>query len=127
MSIDFGKMLGSVNPITQTQKVLRAHIQQSRLADKPTVVSFFRNGNKLAPQSVRLEFDDTHPSSSFSDTGLGFTSRGVLFGFKDHDTEPDLDVDVWDTFVLNEQEYTITRVNKSLIGQIQCSFEAVGS
>ena len=127
MSIDFGALLAGASSIVQAQKALRASVELARLADKPVSVAFLRNGVRLAAQTVRIEFNDTNPSEVDSDSGVGFSVMGYLFGVKDHSTLPDLDVDTWDTFVLNDREFTITSVNHTLIGQIQCMFEAVGS
>lgn len=127
MSLDFGKLLQDTASLVQAQRETRARIQLARLGDKWETITFNRDGAWLAPQTVRIEFNDSFVMGASSAAGVGFASRGVLFGLKDHPTLPDLDVDEWDTFVLGEKEYTIVLVNRTLLGQMQCQFEAVGS
>lgn len=121
MSLDLGLMLSGATSIVQAQAAFRASVELARIADKPTSVVLRRNQVNLAAQTVRVEYDDTMPSEASSDSGTGYSKRGVLFGAST------LDVDTWDTFVLDEQEFTIMHVNRSPIGHIQCDFEAVGS
>jgi hypothetical protein len=127
MSLDLGQMIAGATSIVQAQRNMRAWVQLSRLGDKWETVEFKRDGAHLASQTVRIEFDNTFPTEADSDSGVGFSHRGILFGIKDHPTLADLDVDVWDTFVLYDQEFTIMSVNKTLFGQIQCWFESMGS
>lgn len=125
MSIDLGELLSVQSSVVQAQKALRSWVQIARLNDKPMNIAFYRDGVYLTVQAVRIEFEDLHSTEAASDSGSGFARRGVLFGVKDNPTESDLDVKEWDTFVLDTEEYTIVQVNRTLIGQIQCQFEAV--
>lgn len=121
MSLDLGLMMSGATSVVQAQAAFRASVQLARIADKPTSVVFRRNQVDQAAQTVRVEYDDTMPSEASSDSGLGYSKRGILFG------SSTLNVDTWDTFILNDQEFTIMHVNRSPIGHIQCDFEAVGS
>ena len=125
--LDISEMIDSLSSLVQPQIPLRAAVQAARIADKPTSIILFRNGSSLDAQVVRIEFDDTYPSENDSASGVGFGRRGVIFGYQGYPSLADLDVKLWDTFVLGNEEFTITSVNKNLTGQIQCRFEAVGS
>lgn len=119
-------MFGASNSLVQSQWGIRAQIQWSRILDKPTDVSLRRGTTTLDPQTVRLEPDDTFPIDSNDSSGVSAVRRFIMFGVRGHPTIDDLDVDAWDTFVMEEQEYTVIAVNRSLIGQIQARVEAVG-
>lgn len=125
MSIDLGKMMSEQTSLVQAQKATRAWVQLSRLGDKWETVELQRGSTYLDPQDVRIEFGTTMSIGVSSSAGSGFAQKGILFGLKDHPTLPDLDAREWDTFVLHDEEYTITHVNRTLIGQIQCHFEVV--
>jgi hypothetical protein len=99
-------------------------LTRHRILDKPVSLEFLRNGTYLAPQQVRLEWDNTALNAD-SDLGSATMRRGYLFGVKDHPTLPDLDIAEWDTFVIEADEYTVVSINHHLIGQVQALFEAV--
>jgi hypothetical protein len=124
MPIDFGAYLtNGLRPSDQYQ--IRAQIQQSRIEDKAILVSFLRDGIYLPEQQVRIEYDN---SVTKADSELGSVGmrKVILFGVKGHPTVDDLDVRVWDTFRMDEVEYTVVQVNRTLIGQIQVHCEGVG-
>lgn len=124
MAIDFGKYLaGGIRPSDQFQ--LRAQVQQSRIEDKMVAISFLRDGITLPEQLVRIEYDDLVSNQS-SDLGSAGFRRVTLFGVKGHPEIDDLDVRVWDTFRMDEVEYTVIQVNRTLIGQIQVHCEGIG-
>lgn len=123
--LDIGNILSS-STLVSGSAPLRAQVQWARIQDKPTVVQFTRNGVELDDQTVRIEFHDTTPSDSVGVSGVSFARRGTLFGIQDHPTLADLDIDEWDTFRLEEKEYTVTSVNRHIHGQVQAEFEAVG-
>lgn len=126
MPIDFNQWLGGGASVVKAQIPLRAIIQMSRILDKDVDVEFFRSGAKLPPQTVRIEFDD--PSASIdSDTGMSFSRKGTIFGIHGHPELDDTDIDEWDTFTMDDREFTVTNVNRLLTGQVQANFEAVGS
>lgn len=125
MTLDFGAWLARstvLGPASQVSR--RAEIEWARIQDKPESIALLRYGTRMAAQTVRIEWDDTSLNAN-SELGSATMRRGYIFGVKDHPTEPDLDIDEWDTFVLETHEYTIVSVNKLLIGQIQALFEAV--
>lgn len=124
MPIDFGKYLaGGIRPSSQFQ--LRAQVQHSRTLDKMIAVSFLRDGINLPEQLVRLEYNNTL-SMQESDLGTASDRKVTLFAAKGHPDVDDLDVRVWDTFRMDEVEFTVYHVNRTLIGQIQVHAEAVG-
>lgn len=125
MTIDLGGMIAGQTSFVQAQKALRAWIQFARLGDKWADVALNRGGSYLPTQTVRIEFNSGLSLGAESAAGSGFAQRGVLFGLKDHPTLPDLDAKEYDTFVLEDEEYTITHVNRTLFGQMQCQFEVV--
>lgn len=125
MSMDLGALVAGQTSYVQTQKALRAWIQVARLGDKWETISFRRGATYLDPQTVRLEFHGNLSAEASSAAGTGFAQKGVLFGLKNHPTLPDLDAKEFDTFVLGTEEYTITHVNRTLLGQMQCQFEVV--
>lgn len=124
MSMDIGAYLSGGFSLVQAQKGLRAQIQALRIEDKPENISFTRYEVDLPEQRVRVEWSDSL-SDANSDAGTATLRRGYIFGYKDHPTLPDLDIQEWDTFVLYDNQYTVTSVNHHLIGQIQAAFEAL--
>jgi hypothetical protein len=129
MPIDFGGLLATASrSIVQSQTALRAQIQWSRILDKPTEIKINRNGQFLAigSQTVRIEQDDTFAQSQDGDAGIGYSRRLIVFGVRGHPTIDDLDIDEWDRFTMEEQEYTVLSVNRHLIGQVQAQVEAIG-
>jgi hypothetical protein len=125
MPIDFGAWLAGNGSIVATQHPIRAVIQRYRIADKETDVQFKRNGILLDPQPVRIEFDD-NAFSTFDSSGAGTLRKGSLFGVRGHPDLDDTDIALWDTFTMDELEFTIISVNRQLIGQVQALFEAAG-
>lgn len=120
-----GSWLSQSGGIAQMQISLRAEIQWARIQDKPTDVQFFRFGNTLDPQTVRIEYDDTVSELNSGDMGMGAQRKGIIFGIHGHPTEADTDIQETDTFRMDNVEFTVTFVNRQLHGQIQASFEAV--
>lgn len=128
MPIDFGGLLATApRGIVQSQYALRAQIQWARILDKPTDIQIKRNSVFLPTiQTVRIEQDDTFPQGVADDSGMGSARRLIVFGVRGHPDIDDLDIDTWDRFTLEEQEYTVLSVNRHLIGQVQAVVEAVG-
>ena len=125
MTFPFGAILGK-GGFPTNQFALRAQVQWARIQDKSTDIILRRNGVDLPIQTVRLEQDDTYPQDAMDDSGKSWVRRFVMFGVRGHPDIDDLDVDAWDTFVMEDQEFTVVSVNRSLIGQIQAVVEAVG-
>ena|SRR5688572_11346252 len=123
MPIDFGQWLTQPS-IVQTQIPIRSSVSWARILDNPVDVEFLRKGVSLEPQPVRVEFDDPVLEMS-SDAGQGTRRRGTLFGVYAHPELPDLDVKIWDTFRMDDVEFTIVFVNRQLQWEVQASFEAV--
>lgn len=121
--IDFGTYLNQPSLI-QAQIPMRATLAWARILDNPTDVSFTREGVNLEPQPVRIEFDDPVSDVS-SEAGQGTRRRGYIFGLFAHPQLPDLDVRNWDTFRMDDMEFTVNFVNRQLQWEIQASFEAV--
>lgn len=120
---DFGGWLGG-GSVVAASIPLRAQIQAARIADKPTTVQFKRNGVFLPEQTIRIEWTETVTEME-SELGITALRRGHIIHYKDHPTLPDLDIDKWDTFVLDDKEYTVTSVNRELTGQLQATVEVV--
>lgn len=126
MPINFGAWISQPNAsVVSTQWGLRAQVQWARILDKPTDVEFIRNGVKLEPQTVRIEYDDTIANVK-SEAGNSTLRKVMVFGVRGHPEIDDLDVNLWDTFVMNDAEYTVVSVNEHLIGQVQAYCEMVG-
>jgi hypothetical protein len=73
----------------------------------------------LEPQTVRIEFDNSRYRELDSDAGQGSSKLCIIFGVKGHPEYDDLNIKEWDTFIFEDEEYTVRFVNRSLIGQIQ--------
>ncbi len=126
MGIDFGGWLGGSGvSLVATQAPLRSQIQWSRILDKPDSLVLRREGLDLAPQTLRIELDNGIQDAS-SPSGDSTSRGGTLFGIKGHPTLPDSDIELWDTFVLDDVEYTVTQVNRQQHGVIQAHIEGVG-
>ena len=127
MAIDFGKAVAQGGGyLVSTQTALRAQIQWARILDKSVDVELRRKGRTLPIQTVRIEQDNSFPQPSVDDAGSSSVRRLMMFGVRGHPDIDDLDVDAWDTFVMDEQEYTVVSVNRFIIGAIQAVVEAVG-
>lgn len=127
MSLDFGSLIANTaSYFVPTQWQARASIEWARIQDKPTDVQFTRKNALLDPQTVRIEMDGRLPSPSDDDSGVSTSSRVTLFGVRGHPDIDDLDVEIWDTFVMDNVEYTVLTVNRQMIGQVQVYCEAIG-
>lgn len=124
MPIDFGAWIGQ-SSVVASQHQIRAIVQQARVEDKAFAVSFKRSGVNLPEQMVRIEFNNTMVEAS-SELGVAPERKATIFAPKGHPDIDDLDVRVWDTFVMDETEYTVMSVNRTLTGQIQCHCYATG-
>jgi hypothetical protein len=127
MPIDFGTAIAQGGGyLVPTQWAIRAQIQWARILDKPTDITIRRGNRTLDPQTVRLEQDNNYPQSATDASGSSAVRRFILFGVRGHPTIDDLDIDAWDTWVMEEQEYTVISVNRAIIGSIQAVVEAIG-
>ena len=126
MGIDFGALISGANSIVATQWQIRAQIEWSRIQDKPIDVELIRGATTLPTQTVRIEYDNRTPSDASDASGISAFKSMYVFGVRGHPEIDDLDIDAWDIFVLDDQEYTVINVNKRIIGQIQAYCEAVG-
>lgn len=124
MPIDFGGWLTQPS-IVASQHQIRAQVQQARVLDKMFAVSFLRDEIALPEQLVRVEYNTTFTETS-SEIGTAAERKVTLFAPKGHPDIDDLNVRVWDTFRMDEVEYTVMAVNRTLIGQVQVYCEAVG-
>lgn len=125
MGVNFGKWLGSQASLVATQYQNRAIIQQARIVDKVTDVALTRSGVKLAPQTVRVELDNT-ASPVESAAGTGSARKVTIFGIRGHPELDDTDIEAGDAFVMDDVQFTVISVNRQIIGQVQATCEAVG-
>lgn len=125
MMPDLNAWLGTSGLINSTTRAeARAALAWKRINDKPTSVVFTTGaGAVLSAQIVRLEYDDG-VSEAQSVTGPTPVRRLVIFGIKDHATEPDTVVDEGYRLWADGDEYTCIDVIYS-IGEVQAIFEAV--
>lgn len=124
MPVDFGKYMSKRPSWVASQFALRAQIQQARVLDKETDIELQRSGTWLPIQTVRVEFDSTYNEVDGA-SGSGSSRKVTLFGVRGHPEIDDFDVRPWDTFTMDDMEFTIISVNKQIIGQIQAHAEAV--
>jgi hypothetical protein len=111
--------------VVLAQAPFRAQVEWARIQDKPTSIQLDRRGVTQAAQTVRIELDNTI-SNATSDAGDSTSRRATIFGIKDHPTLPDTDIRLWDVFILDSVEYTVTQVNRQMHGAIQAYAEGVG-
>lgn len=124
--LDFGSWLSSgASQFVPTQVALRAQVEWSRIQDKATDIQINRNGTLLDPQTVRIEYDDTF-ANAVSDLGNSTLRKVMVFGIHGHPEIDDTDIKVWDTFIMDDLEYTVVSVNRHVLGQVQAYCEAVG-
>lgn len=87
---------------------LRSGSTEGRITDKPATIVLVRYENPLPPQEVRIEAVRQTDLSSRDATGMFVSSRQiVIFGYYDHPTQPDFDVQVDDLFTYNDNRYRI--------------------
>lgn len=124
MTFDFGGWLGGNGSIVQAQYPLRAQLAYRRITDKPFDIILRRGSTRLDPQEVRIEFEQAMLNVD-SELGKSALRRGTILGVRGHPEIDDLDIHEWDTFSMDDMEFTVTFVNRTLIGEIQADFEAV--
>lgn len=124
MSLDYGSLIQSGTSLVRSSAPLRAQVQWARILDKPTEIVLIRQEVAQPAQTVRIELENTITMETGSG-GTAASRQATLFGIQDHPTLPDTDVQEWDVFVLDNQEYTVTSVNRQTHGQIQAYCEGV--
>lgn len=125
MPLEFGKYMSNRPSWVASQFALRAQIEQARIQDKEVDVQLYRGSADLPVQTVRVEFDSTYNQIDGA-SGSGSARKVTLFGVRGHPEIDDFDVKVWDTFTMDDMEFTVVSVNRQIIGQIQAHAEAVG-
>lgn len=96
-----------------------------RIQTKPTVVVFRTpNGARLAGQTVRVESDNTATPGE-STAGSAPVRKVIVYGVKNHPTEPDTQMKEGYVFVFEGDEYKCVDVITTL-GEIQGIWEATG-
>ena len=125
MGINFGNWLGRSSGWVPTQIALRAQVQWSRILDKQFDIHFTRGGVVQAPQTVRVELYNT-AADEVGASGDSSMRKALVFGIHGQPELDDTDVRVWDTFVMDDMEYTVVTVNRLAHGQVQAYCEAVG-
>ena len=126
MSIDFNSWIGQNSGLISSQIPMRASIQWGRILDKQTDVVLLREGVALPVQTVRIEMENVDTESD-SSIGQGYSRVAMIFGIHGHPQLDDTDIEEWDTFVYHDMEFTVTSVNRQLLGQIQASCRVSGS
>lgn len=126
LSLDIGSVLAGSAGLAQGQLALRAQVQWARILDKPTDVELRRGDVFLSPQTVRIEADDWAIGDASDDSGMSVGRRATIFGVRGHPIHDDTDIDAFDSFVMDEQMYIVTSVNRHMHGAIQAQCEAVG-
>lgn len=125
MPIEFANWLRGTGSIVATQTPLRAAIQESRIQDDPVDVVFMTtNGVKLAPQAVRIEWDDPATAAE-SPAGQGALRRLTLFGYYGHPELDDTNIAKGYRFNFEGKQYTVIDVVRKG-GKVQARTEAVG-
>lgn len=124
LSLNIGGMLGG-SGFVPNQIPLRAQIAWARILDMPTDIELRRGDTTLDIQTVRIEFFDSFTQQNTDDSGVGNTKRVMLYGTKGHPEIDDLDIREWDTFVLDDKNYTVVFVNRQLHSEIQAEAEVV--
>ena len=103
----------------------RAALAWRRIQDKPSSIAFKKpDGTTLSAQTVRIE-SDTSVSEAESASGTGPRRKVIVFGVQNHATVSDTDVAEGYRFILNNDEYRIVGLIRTL-GEIQAFAEATG-
>lgn len=100
--------------------VARAVTAYQLILDKPASVIFTKplvanaDGTvtpetDLPPQIVRVNLDNS-PAPVQGVAGVGPQTHAVVYGIRQHPTEPDTDMDTGYTFVMDESRYRCIRV-----------------
>jgi hypothetical protein len=97
-----------------------------RISDQPTSITIQRGDETLDPQTVRLEFSDSAREDFDVRRGLDIApgvQRVIVFGVRQHPTEPDTDLQRGDRFVIGLTEYEVIGVITAP-GEVQAICEA---
>ncbi len=97
-----------------------------RIGDQPTTITIQRGAVTLDPQTVRIEIGDSAREDLDLRSGLDITpgvQRAIVFGVRQHPTEPDTDIQRGDRFVIGLTEYEVIGVI-SAPGEVQAICEA---
>lgn len=126
MSVDIGAWLrGNGDSFVRAQAPVRAQIQWARIMDNPLEIRFMRGSTLLPAQTVRLEWSNgvTDNADMSGDTSQ---RQVIVYGIQGHPELDDTDVKIWDTFVYEKIEYTVTSVNRRSHGSIKAYCDGVG-
>lgn len=124
MSLDFGSWLAGSPSVVLAAVPMRAAIAWARISDKPTDVVFMTaTGVKLAPQTVRIEYDDPAMEAD-SEAGQGAMRKLTIFGIHGHADLDDTVIAKGYRFNFEGKQYTVIDAIRTH-GQIQARAEAV--
>lgn len=121
---DLNAILSSGTPLDEDH---RAALAWRRISEKPTTITLKRGAATLDPQTMRVENSEAS-SMQRGNAGTGTLRDVVLFGVRNHPdvTVEDTDVQAKDRFVLNNIEYQVMDIVRTL-GEVQARAEAVSS
>lgn len=125
MSVDLGAWLEGGDSFARRQAPLRAQIQWSRIQDNPVDIKIQRKGQFRTIQTVRVEWDNSQ-GDAVDQSGDTTIRRAIVYGIQGHPELPDTDIRMWDVFVLDNVQYTVTGVNKRSLGSIKAYCDATG-
>jgi hypothetical protein len=115
--VDFDYWLNDTEAISSNARAVMAW---RRIQDKPTSITIIR---LATAQTVRVEYGETG-SEQTAAPGTGTRRNLTIFGIRDHPTETDTNIKAGDRFVLDNQEYRVLDIVKT-IGEIQARCEVV--
>jgi hypothetical protein len=113
------------SPIYMQRIRQRAKDAVRRIGEKPVTVVFRdAKGIALAPQVVRIEYDNS-ASASESAAGAVSSRKLVIFGVAGHESMPDSDIKKGYRFVRERREYEVVSVIYQS-GELQAVAQTVG-
>jgi hypothetical protein len=110
--------------IDSTEISLRAGATDQRIRDKPFAIELVRDKIELAPQTVRVE-PDSLSTTEGTTSGRRGTRRYVVFGYKDHPSIADTDIQRGDRFLFDNLMLEVITVIDQL-GERQAMAEGIG-
>jgi hypothetical protein len=102
------------------------HFTHRIIMDKPAVIVIQRkNGQELAPQTVRIEMTRIKPDINVGPGARESRSNTILIGYKGHPTIPDTDMQVGDRFAYGVKMFTVRQIFTETVGRVEAWLEDI--
>ncbi len=120
--VDFDAMLGGGTSLDEQ----RAADAWKRIQQKPRSVVVMRDGTKLDPQTVRVEYSARSSETPQGAAGTSSVQQAIIFGIRGHATLPDTDLERSDRMVFDDKEWEVISTIYTT-GELQATVQVLSS